>query len=565
MDSQRELEQILHQIHRRGYPACKETRGEYRFPFYTLSIDHVQGDPFASPSRLSLRLTGPQAAFPRELYETPCRRIVLQDELIRRFAAGARKESFRVKGSGHSGLIATSQCTQQVLERTACRIDPRTGEVLFRLEMGFPAFGRTVDGDGLRRMLFDQLPVLVKTSLLYNKEKDGAYFTSLAQLADDRQYIRDHLSEQGLCAFVANGSILPRASGVSDRTMEGAVPFLSPPEMEVCFALPHRGEIRGMGIKKGVTLIVGGGYHGKSTLLRALEDGVYDHIAGDGREFVITDPSAVKIRAEDGRSVWHTDISLFIRDLPTGRDTRCFTTRDASGSTSQAANVVEAMEAGAGVLLMDEDTSATNFLYRDELMQRVVSPGQEPIIPFLQRVRELYEKWGVSTILAAGSSGSFFHVAHQVVQMDRYMPRDITARAKEEAARFPLGLALAPKGKALESRRAPRPFAPFRGDRVKVRAMGREAVTVGKEEIDLRQVEQVADSEQCAALGYALLYAHRQLLDGRCSLQEAARRVEKIIEERGLEGLCQGSVPFLARPRLAEVLACLNRLRGMDR
>ncbi len=565
MDSQRELEQILHKIHRRGYPAYKETRGEYRVPFYTLSIDHVQGDPFASPSRLSLRLTGPQAAFPRELYETPCRRIALQDELIRRFAAGARKESFRVKGSGHSGLIATSQCTQQVLERTACRIDPRTGEVLFRLEVGFPAFGRTVDGEGLRRMLFDQLPVLVKTSLLYNKEKDGAYFTSLAQLADDRQYIRDHLSEQGLCAFVANGSILPRASGVSDRPMEGAVPFLSPPEMEVCFALPYRGEIRGMGIKKGVTLIVGGGYHGKSTLLRALEDGVYDHIAGDGREFVITDPSAVKIRAEDGRSVWHTDISLFIRDLPTGRDTRCFTTRDASGSTSQAANVVEAMEAGAKVLLMDEDTSATNFLYRDELMQRVVSPGQEPIIPFLQRVRELYEKWGVSTILAAGSSGSFFHVAHQVVQMDRYMPRDITARAKEEAARFPLGLALAPEGKAPEIRRAPRPFVPFRGDRVKVRAMGREAVSVGKEEIDLRQVEQVADSEQCAALGYALLYAHRQLLDGRCSLQEAARQVEKIMEERGLEGLCQGSVPFLARPRLAEVLACLNRLRGMDR
>lgn len=565
METHRELEQTLKRIHRRGYPSYKEIRGEYRFPFYTLRIDHVQGDPFASPSRLSLRLTGQQAAFPRELYETPCRRIALQDELIRRFAAGAQKESFRVKGSGHSGLIATSRCTQQVVERTACRIDPRTGEVLFRLEMGFPASGRSVDGEGLRRMLLDQLPALVKASLLYNKEKDGSHFASLAQLADDRQYIRDHLAERGLCAFVANGSILPRASGVSDRPMEGAVPFFSPPEMEVCFALPHRGEIRGMGIKKGVTLIVGGGYHGKSTLLRALEDGVYDHIGGDGREFVITDPSAVKIRAEDGRSVWHTDISLFIRDLPTGRSTRCFTTRDASGSTSQAANVVEAMEGGARVLLMDEDTSATNFLYRDELMQRVVSPGQEPIIPFLQRVRELYEKWGVSTILAAGSSGSFFRVAHQVVQMDRYMPRDITARAKEEAARFPLGLVPAPEGKAPESRRAPRPFAPFRGDRVKVRAMGREAVTVGKEEIDLRQVEQVIDGEQCAALGYALLYAHRQLLDGRCSLQEAARQVEKIIEERGLEGLCQGSLPFLARPRLAEVLACLSRLREMDR
>ena len=198
--------------------------------------------------------------------------------------------------------------------------------------------------------------------------------------------------------------------------------------------LPHAGKIQGMGIKKGITLIVGGGYHGKSTLLKALELGVYNHIAGDGREYVITDDTAMKIRAEDGRSIKKVDISMFINDLPNGKDTSAFCTEDASGSTSQAANVVEAMEAGAETFLIDEDTSATNFMIRDELMQRVVNREDEPITPFIDRIRELYEQYGISTILVAGSSGSYFHVADCIVQMNRYKPQEITAFAKEEAA-----------------------------------------------------------------------------------------------------------------------------------
>ena len=101
-----------------------------------------------------------------------------------------------------------------------------------------------------------------------------------------------------------------------------------------------------MGIRKGITLIVGGGYHGKSTLLKALEAGVYNHIAGDGREFVITDDTAFKLRAEDGRSITGVDISPFIKNLPNKKDTVHFSTEDASGSTSQAANLMEALESG---------------------------------------------------------------------------------------------------------------------------------------------------------------------------------------------------------------------------
>lgn len=250
-------------------------------------------------------------------------------------------------------------------------------------------------------------------------------------LKEDQRVIREELKKRGLIAFVANGSILPRQSGNSDLPMKDAVPFQSPKSMEITIQLRHRGSITGMGIRKGITLIAGGGYHGKSTLLEALEKGVYDHIAGDGREFVITDDTAWKLRAEDGRKIKDVDISLFINHLPNGRNTRRFSTLDASGSTSQAANIIEAIEAKSQVLLIDEDTSATNFMVRDELMQRVIQKDKEPITPFLERARDLYEKAGISTILVVGSCGSYFYIADQIIQMDNYCPVDITEKTRK--------------------------------------------------------------------------------------------------------------------------------------
>ena len=292
------------------------------------------------------------------------------------------------------------------------------------------------DARELEKVLFDFVPACVKSSLFY-KNMDAERLRGIIDLAEDQHYIRGMLPKLGLCAFVANGSVLPRESGVSPRPMKGGVKFSSPRELEVTLELPHRGRITGMGIKKGVTLIVGGGYHGKSTLLEALELGVYDHIAGDGREYVITDDTAVKIRAEDGRSIRKTDISMFINDLPNGKNTTGFCTEDASGSTSQASNVVESIEAGTSLLLIDEDTSATNFMIRDELMQRVIHRDMEPITPFIERIRELYDDYGISTVIVAGSSGAYFHIADSIIQMDRYVPKDITEYAKKEAERFP--------------------------------------------------------------------------------------------------------------------------------
>lgn len=299
------------------------------------------------------------------------------------------------------------------------------------MEVGFPANGRTVNSGELIKILFDFLPVCVKASLFY-RNLDARKLEQVRALAEDQTFIRKELATRNLTAFVANGAVLPRESGVSPLPMKDGISFVSPDSMAVTLHLPNHGPLTGMGIPCGITLIVGGGYHGKSTLLEALELGVYNHIAGDGREYVITRDDAVKIRAEDGRSIKHTDISFFINDLPNHKDTHSFYSEDASGSTSQAANVIEALETGSHLLLIDEDTSATNFMIRDELMQRVVNRNQEPITPFIERVQWLSDTQGISSILVAGSSGSYFHVADTILQMDHYKPVDITAFAKKK-------------------------------------------------------------------------------------------------------------------------------------
>lgn len=566
MQSAVELKQLLDRIDHRGYPAYKDTKGQYQFQGYVFSIDHVQGDPFASPSKVSVQVKGSTAGFPEELYKGRHQRAALQDEMTRQFYRAIQKYAFRAKGSGKSGLISVSKCGQEVLERTACEINPKNGDVKLRFEVGFPANGRTINARELEKIVFGFLPECVEQSLFY-KNCDKKRVRSIIDLAEDQQYIRDELEKNDLIAFVANGAILPRESGVSDKPMKGAVRFQSPKEMEVTMKLPHKGEISGMGIRRGITLIVGGGYHGKSTLLKALELGVYNHIQGDGREYVITKDDAMKIRAEDGRSIKKTDISMFINDLPNGKDTRGFYTEDASGSTSQAANVIESMEAGASVMLIDEDTSATNFMIRDELMQRVIHRDMEPITPFIDRILELYQVYGISTVIVAGSSGAYFHIADTIIQMDRYEPKEITKLAKETAKDFPAMSGMENPAEKPVFIRCPRQGRGFKpNDRIKMKTLGKEMVQLNRENIDLRYVEQLADTEQVSALGYCVRYAEKHLFQGKDTIQNVVDKLEEKICREGLSSLCESnaSVANLAMPRRQEIFACLNRYRGLN-
>jgi predicted ABC-class ATPase len=336
--------------------------------------------------------------------------------------------------------------------------------------------------------------------------------------------------------------------------------------MSVTLNLPHKGSITGMAIKRGVTLIVGGGYHGKSTLLEALELGVYNHVLGDGREYCITDNTAMKLRAEDGRSIQNTDISMFIRNLPNGRDTKAFSTQDASGSTSQAAGTIEAIESGSKVFLIDEDTSATNFMIRDELMQKVVSRDVEPIIPFIDRVRELYTEYGISTILVAGSCGSYFHMSDCILQMNRYIPVEITELAKKEAMNYPYTLGDIDTADKPAFERIVKRDVPFsKDDRIKMRTDGTDGFSINREEVDMRYVEQLADSEQLTALSYMIKYLKLHSFDGKRTVQSCVEALYGQIEKKGWEAFVseQSISGNLCMPRRQELYAAINRCREL--
>ncbi|MCM1263641.1 MAG: ABC-ATPase domain-containing protein [Butyrivibrio sp.] len=577
MKSSEELRSSMRAINRRSYPAYKSLAGSYSFGKYILNIEHVQGDPFAAPSRLSVKVNSQTAAFPAEYYKEKCTKTALEDYLLRRFHGQTDKFCFKAKGSGKSGIITVSRCGQEVLERTACEVI--NGNVTIRFEVGFPANGRTINSTELEKIIFDFLPVCVEQSLYYAKTPKHE-LEKVIFLAEDQQYIRDELKRQDMAAFVADGAILPRESGVSDKPLKEAVPFAAPDTMAVTLTLPHKGNLRGMGIKNGITLIVGGGYHGKSTLLKALERGVYNHIAEDGREYVITDETALKLRAEDGRKITNTDISLFINHLPNGKNTRSFSTLDASGSTSQAANIIEGIESGSKLLLIDEDTSATNFMVRDELMQQIVAREKEPITPFLERAEDLYKQAGISTILVVGSCGSYFYIADKIIQMDSYKAMDITDKTKEFLKKYPSPIKQAPDFELPSGKRmidlsgTVQKRKTYRGDgyveeRLKIKRLGKTAFSIGKENLDLRYVEQLVDEEQTQTLAYLLRYAKEHYAGSNPKhnggtdndIASIVKSLENILTTKGIAGICdKGSVPSgLAMPRVQEIFACFNR------
>ncbi|MBM7855378.1 putative ABC-class ATPase [Desulfohalotomaculum tongense] len=566
MFTDRDLKSKLSSIDGRGYKAYKSIAGMYRFPHFQLFIDHVQSDPFAPPSRIRVRVPQDMAGFPGHLFKNYHRRAALQDYLTRQFARSISVISQGKTGSGKSGIISIDRCGQEILERTAMVVNDRFVEA--RLAIGLPARGRTIMAKEAISIFFDQMSEIVSRSLYY-KNLHQKQLQRHIELVEDQAYLQSKLLEQGLVAFVANGSILPRESGVSDKPLTGknVIPFRAPKSLEVTFELPNNGRVTGMGIPKGVTLIVGGGYHGKSTLLRAIERGVYHHIPGDGREFVVTVPDAVKIRAEDGRSVQGVNISGFINNLPFQQDTEKFSTENASGSTSQAANIVEALEVGTSLLLLDEDTSATNFMIRDGRMQKLVSKEQEPITPFIDRVRELYDKYAVSSILVVGGSGDYFTVADCVIKMENYTVKDVTKEAKEIAAQSMDTRRREVSNEFSITRRIFNPAGFKLNNRDKVKARGLYQIQYGRKDINLHYVEQLVDDSQTNAIAEIIRYAAKHYFNGKLTLAEVVDSVLNDIKQFGLDVISpfKGQHPGnLALPRKHEICSAINRMRGVE-
>ncbi|WP_423446872.1 ABC-ATPase domain-containing protein [Kocuria sp. KSNUG] len=617
-----DLAQTLRRLDGGSYGAYKQLKGSWRLGDVELIVDRVQADPYAPPSLARIRVSLADTGIPPELIATRDARVAAGDFLTREFARAARELGPR--GGKDSGGISIQRTGQEILERSSVivpdpgdAVDPAPareaglcgagdavseggargagraassqtadpGAVEVRCEIALPAAGRRIKGHAAHRLLTEVLPGVVERALRW-ENLDPAAFEAHVTSHLDAQHLRAQLPQRGLVAFVADGAVLPRASGHRDEPLaHGAVPFETPSRLRVELELEDGSTVSGMGVPEGVTVIVGGGYHGKSTLLQALERGVYSHVPGDGRERVVTLPSAVSVRAEDGRSVSHTDVSPFITNLPTGADTRDFSTSNASGSTSQAAATVEAVEAEAGVLLLDEDTCATNLMVRDERMRAMVPGEREPITPFVDRVGALYAERGVSSILVTGGSGAFLDVADLVIAMDAYRAVDVTDRARQVVRDFPRPEDMRPAESFGEirphvpggvsadaasrasghdaARSAPRHGAAQRGGRDKpARARGLDTIQRGREDVDLSALSQLVDPSQTEAIA-RLIEEVERTADGRTPLTRLVDDALERVARDGLDALAlhRGHPGHLALPRAQDVAAAYHRVR----
>jgi len=563
------LKKIISRIDHKSYKVYKQLKGNYEFKDFTLYIDHVQGDPFASPSKFRIRVLQAKAKFTSELFSNKSRKTALEDYISRAFDTSIKKESRGNRGTGNSGMVTIDSGKQEIIQRTSCVVNSEFVEV--RFYVGLPARGRTVLGKQCLEMLTAEIPKIVNSSLFYHS-LDEEEIKRHIELCEDQDYIRSILKENKLVSFIKNGSILPRRSGVSDSPLpiSEAIAFKSPPELEVTLEAPNTGKITGMGIPEGVTLIIGGGFHGKTTLLKAIEKGIYNHIPADGREYSVTIDSAVKIRAEEGRSIQKVNISSFISNLPFGKDTVKFSTADASGSTSQAANIIETLECRAKLLLLDEDTSATNFLIRDEIMQKIVSKDKEPITPFIDQVKNIYKKFETSSVLVMGGSGDYFEVADTVILMDSYLPHLVTDKAKEIIKnRKDLREIESYEDFGDITERIPLPSSidPFRGSKKNVKTRGLNNIIFGTQNIDLSSIEQIVDTSQVNSIADIILYTlQKNYIDGKNTLSNILNKVFDDIGKYGLDTISNfknqhpGSY---ALPRKFEVAAAVNRLRSL--
>ncbi|MDK7143036.1 ABC-ATPase domain-containing protein [Gleimia europaea] len=554
--SDQDLIDRFHEIDGRNYGQYKSVVGDYDYGDFTLHIDRVQSDPYAPPSQLRATASPVKMGIPEDLLDTREKRVAVADFLAREFA----------KNSSKTPEIRIARCGQEILERSYASVDKTAVEVRFQCQ--FPARGRTIMGRSMARLADVDIPYTVMDTFDFVSEDAAQHLANLRRHVEtyvDYQALQAALADNGWIGFVANESVLARRSGISDYPMDEAVRFTSPGSLEQTVTLPHAGEVKGMALKPGITVIVGGGYHGKSTLLNALQRGVYAHVPGDGRELVAIVPSAVKVRAEDGRAVTSVDVSAFINDLPGGADTAAFSTENASGSTSQAASIVEAVEVGCPVLLVDEDTSATNLMIRDQRMRALVADEKEPITPFVDRIGGL-ARAGVSTILVMGGSGDYLDVADLVLMMDSYVAHDVTQKAREVVAAQPRERMDVEDFPAVKQR----VMLPLKahGGKAKTKAKGLDSISLDRQDIDVSNVEQIVDGGQTEAIAWAIRALtdgeRATAFDGETTLTDALRALDEIIEQHGLDGLGgPEKSAFMVRPRMVDLAAALNRYRSI--
>lgn len=574
------LQPLLASIADQPFQNIQKLHGSYNFPLFELSFIKMQGSPGANPASIAtVKIALSDSKIPENFLQTTECQLAVADFLIRRFRHGIDRFALQNRGKDGSGSFNTIVLSQKMLHRDSVLFGDDA--VYLRFIISLPAKGPgggVFDAEQAQIMLSQELTAIVDATFFYHHydEQTRTLFEQFVDVQKTRAEIIQFMRQHDLIAFIANDAKLPRHSGVDDRPSlsESVKTFQSPASLQIKIPLSDGRSITGMGIKEGITCITGGGYHGKSTLIQAILAGVYAHVPGDGREYVVTREDAFFIRAEEGRSIRDVDISPFISDLPNGLKTDCFSSDNASGSTSQAANIVEAIESGSRLLLFDEDTCATNFLVRDELIKKILDAAQEPIKPLYSTVRSLWKKHHVSMIFVVGGLGYFLQKADTCLLMDNYRCDDITGKVRDR-----LG-AIAEEDAPIADFAASRRLAVDNFDpvytnprldktlpkRIKDLRNAPRQLEYGMDLINLDAVLQIAEAPQILTIGYCLL-ALRTKLKQSHDKPETIRFwidwLESEISQHGLAVLAPDYPGMLSMPRKYELAAAINRIRSL--
>ncbi|MDO5851620.1 MAG: ABC-ATPase domain-containing protein [Methanobacteriaceae archaeon] len=553
MKTKVQLEKILNQINKKGYKAYQQLKNTYQYPTYLLHLDHIQKDPYARPTKAHITIKQEIHQIPKEYYNTIPRKIALETIITQRFHQETLKHKYNFKSK-----ITISHNNQEILLRNNININKETLTIYFNI--GLPANGRRINGIEAQKLLNNILPDIIKNTCNY-KKYDEKQLQKIITTNEDAEYIRNNLKQKKIVSFIADNSILPRKTGNNNKPLKTAKPFKTPETLKITYNTPNNNKITGMGIPEGITIIIGGGYHGKTTLLESIQNGVYNHIYQDGREYTITDNTATKIKAENGRNIEKVNINSFISNTPNNINTRQFTTNNASGSTSQATNLIEAIETGSKLLLIDEDTSATNFMIQDPLMQEIITTQKEPITPLTDQIENL-KKQKISLIIVTGGTSQYLQYADTIIQMDNYEAIDITKKVRKILEDTPQKYSKSEK-KLEYTIRKPRKgcLNSYKGRKKVTKSKELNTILFGTEIVDIRDIEQLVDFDQALTISIILDYITK-CIDSKTSIKDIVNKVDQDIQNKGFNILSKTN-HNLVYVRPVDIASVINRIRSL--
>lgn len=389
MASEEVLRKTLKNADGKPFQKYKGIQNNFVLEDFEIIFDDVQNDRMGHTA-IRVRVPHKKAGFPEDMYDTKLREIALRDLIARRFRESARTHARSPIPKTSGGEVFIPRPGQEILERGSVAISPYFIEVRFTADL--PADGNKVSAVAMD-LLMERIKTIISESLYFSAYKQSKVYNHL-QTYENAEFIRENLDSKGIVAFIADGSVLPRRDD-DLAPMVDAKEFVTDPALKVTFDVPYGEPISGMGIPKGFTAVTGASRNGKSALLDAIFAGVYDHIPGDGREYVITSRDAAFIMAEPNRPADSVDISMFVPETPEFDDTSAAKKEFVSSPMSEFVSVSEAVEMGSKLILIDEEYS------NPCVMRKGFLADNEKIIS-LSEMGSSMGRQGISLVMVSG-------------------------------------------------------------------------------------------------------------------------------------------------------------------